>query len=146
MSLQNIGSMKFRDRRDGDVGLAFIRVSGDKIGIALSLKNAGDAEVFMDLGVAGEFLDALKRALDIVASTSPDASAEAGPRLVAAMKFHDFGDGGDARVSVEAGAGTVEITLDMGEDGYASVTMGMGDASEFLAAVQEAVVVAERGL
>lgn len=141
-----MGSMKFRDRRDGDVGLAFIRVSGDKIGIGLSLMNAGDAEAFMDLGVAGEFLDALQRALDIVASTSPDASAEAGPRLAGAMKLHDFGDGGDARIVVEAGTGMVGITLDLGEDGYASVTMGMGDASEFRAAVQDAVIVAKRGV
>lgn len=146
MSVQNIGSMKFRDRREDDAGLAFIRVSGDKIGIGLSLMKGGDAEAFMDLGVAGAFMDVLQRGLDIAASTFPDGAAEAGARLVAAMKFHDFGDGDDARIAVEAGAGTVGITLDLGEDGYASVTMGMDDANEFLAAINEAAGIAEQDL
>jgi hypothetical protein len=64
--MTSTGSIKFTDLDSGDDAWVGIRVEGDRIGLASSLKSDGDIEVFFGRGEAGALRDALTQALALV--------------------------------------------------------------------------------
>jgi hypothetical protein len=62
------GSIKFIDRASGDPAWIGVRVDGDHIGLASSLRSDGDLEVFFGRTEAIALRNALTHALDLVGS------------------------------------------------------------------------------
>ena len=56
----NIPTISFIDKDSGDEGVVLVRVSGDAVGLAVSLRKNGDVEVFL----GAEELDRLIRVLE----------------------------------------------------------------------------------
>ncbi|WP_145987251.1 MULTISPECIES: hypothetical protein [Bradyrhizobium] len=56
----NIPPISFIDKDSGDEGVVLVRVSGDAVGLAVSLRKNGDVEVFL----GAEELDRLIRVLE----------------------------------------------------------------------------------
>lgn len=68
--MTSTGSIHFTDRDSGDDAWIGVRVDGDHIGLASSLQNDGDLELFFGRAQAMTLRDALTRALDITGSSS----------------------------------------------------------------------------
>jgi hypothetical protein len=64
--MTSTGSIQFTDLGSGDDAWVGIRVEGDRIGLASSLKSDGDIEVFFGRGEAAALRDALTQALALV--------------------------------------------------------------------------------
>lgn len=63
MSSGEKSMIKFKDLESGSEGIAIVRSSLNAIGVALSLEENGDLEVFMSLDDASKLVDVLQGAL-----------------------------------------------------------------------------------
>jgi hypothetical protein len=63
-----IATINFTDGDTGDEGVAIVRMAGDTVGLALSLKQNGDLEVFLGSRDLGKLIDALQEARDTLPS------------------------------------------------------------------------------
>ncbi|MGH7424881.1 MAG: hypothetical protein ACREJP_01775 [Candidatus Methylomirabilales bacterium] len=59
--------MTFVDADSSSKGLAIVRAAGPAIGLTLSLENNGDIEVFLRAQEVYQLIDALKRAVGLIA-------------------------------------------------------------------------------
>jgi hypothetical protein len=64
--MAQVANLKFVDGDSGEQGLVLIRVEGNLVGLALSLLNNGDIEVFVDAHVLDEIIQALGNAREMI--------------------------------------------------------------------------------
>jgi hypothetical protein len=57
-----VATIRFTDRDSGDEAVALVRVEGEIIGLALSLRQNGDIEVFFGRQELDHLIDALEKA------------------------------------------------------------------------------------
>jgi hypothetical protein len=62
--LKDIDGFTFQDQIQHDEGFVFIRVTDTYVGIALSLKQDGDIEVFMDKEKSLQLVEILQKAIN----------------------------------------------------------------------------------
>jgi hypothetical protein len=62
--VKDIDGFTFQDQIQHDEGFVFIRVTDTYVGIALSLKQDGDIEVFMDKEKSLQLVEILQKAIN----------------------------------------------------------------------------------
>jgi hypothetical protein len=63
--------IRFTDRDSGDEAMALVRVEGEIIGLALSLKRNGDIEVFFGRQELEQLIEALQKAQAALPGVKP---------------------------------------------------------------------------
>jgi hypothetical protein len=66
-----IATISFTDGDSGDAAVAIVRIARDTVGLALSLKQNGDLEVFLGRWELGQLIDALQKARDTLPDGGP---------------------------------------------------------------------------
>jgi hypothetical protein len=66
--MAQVASIEFIDKDSGQPAFAAVRVEGGVVGVALSLQDDGDLEVFLDADEVQRFVDALTRAHSLMGS------------------------------------------------------------------------------
>jgi hypothetical protein len=66
-----VATIPFTDRDSGDEALALVRVEGEIIGLALSLRQNGDIEVFFGRQELDQLIEALQKARATLPAVKP---------------------------------------------------------------------------
>ncbi|QHO71540.1 hypothetical protein ACH79_01795 [Bradyrhizobium sp. CCBAU 051011] len=68
-----VAMIPFTDRDSGDEAFALVRVEGEIVGLALSLRQNGDIEVFFGRQELGQLIEALQNAQAALPGVKPVA-------------------------------------------------------------------------
>ncbi len=66
-----IATIAFADRNNGDDAITVVRAVGEAVGLALSLRNNGDTEVFMGKEELDQLIEALQKARATLPGVKP---------------------------------------------------------------------------
>jgi hypothetical protein len=66
-----IATISFPDRDSGDDAIAVVRAVGETVGLALSLRNNGDVEVFFGKEELDQLIEALQKARAALPGVKP---------------------------------------------------------------------------
>jgi hypothetical protein len=66
-----VATIPFTDRDSGDEAMALVRIEGETIGLALSLKQNGDTEVFFGRRELEHLIEALQKAQAALPGVKP---------------------------------------------------------------------------
>jgi hypothetical protein len=66
-----VATIRFTDRDSGDEAFALVRVEGEIIGLALSLRQNGDIEVFFGRHELEQLIEALQKAQAALPGVNP---------------------------------------------------------------------------
>jgi len=69
-----IDSIIFLDKNSGDDACVLVRVIGDSVGLALSLKKVGDVEIFMEAAELDQVIGALQEARSAIGGERSDCA------------------------------------------------------------------------
>ena len=71
MSVKEIATIPFSEGDSGEQAVAVVRQCGNRLALALSVREDGDVEVLLDVDTAGRLAEAIKLGIESIVSTEP---------------------------------------------------------------------------